>query len=377
MSKRALTGAPILTPLGWIDDHALLVEPPTIIGIVPATDIPAGFEIEQLAGGHLVPGFLDTQVNGGGGVLFNDSPTIGGIRTIAEAHQRFGTTALLPTLISDDLDVIARGIAAVREAIATGVPGVIGIHIEGPFLNERKKGIHDGAKLREMDGAAVDLLASLGVGKTLVTLAPETVRPGLIAALTARGIVVSAGHTIATSEEMDRAMDEGLGAMTHLYNAMPPLAGREPGSVGTALSSPLICGLIVDGHHVHPTALKAAFRAKGPDELMLVTDAMPTVGSDIVRFHIGGVEIVREAGALRSAEGTLAGSDLDMIAAVRNAVAMMQVDLETACHMASATPAALLGLAGMHGSLTPGARADIVHLTDALDVAGTWIGGVS
>lgn len=375
MTKSALIGARILTPGGWLAEHALLVDRPMVVDLVPDTHIPPGFEPVRLDGGTLVPGFIDTQVNGGGGTLFNDCPTVEGIRAIAGAHRKFGTTALLPTLISDDFEVIARAIAAVRDAIALGVPGVLGIHIEGPFLNAEKKGIHDASKFRELDDRAIDLLSSLGRGKTLVTLAPETVAPGLIADLTARGVIVAAGHTTATSEEMERAAGEGLRAMTHLFNAMPPLAGRSPGAVGMGLASPLICGLILDGHHVHPTALKAAFRAKGADELMLVTDAMPTVGTDMDKFCLGAVDIFRRDGALRSADGTLAGSDLDMLQAVRNAVAMMQVDLADACKMASATPAALLGLRGALGELVSGARADILHLTEDLQIARTWVGG--
>lgn len=375
MTKTALIGAQILVQGRWLTGQALLIDPPAIVDITPDTDIPPDFEPVRLHGGLLVPGFIDTQVNGGGGVLFNERPTVDGVRAIAEAHRTFGTTGLLPTLISDDYDVIAKGIAAVREAMAQGIPGVLGIHIEGPFLNVEKKGIHDASKIRRMDSEAVALLASLGTGKTLVTLAPEMVAPGLIAELVARGIIVAAGHTLATSEDVDRAAAEGLRAMTHLFNAMPPLAGRSPGAVGAALASSLICGVILDGHHVHPTALKAALRAKGPGELMLVTDAMPTVGADIEKFSLGATEIFRAEGALRSAEGTLAGSDLDMIRAVRNAVSMMDVSLADACIMASATPADLLGLAGTYGCLAPGARADIVHLTDAVAIARTWIGG--
>jgi N-acetylglucosamine-6-phosphate deacetylase len=375
MTRKALTGARILTQSGWQAGHALLIDQPAIVDIVPDGSIPTGFEPLRLGGGTLVPGFIDTQVNGGGGVLFNESPTIDGIRAIAAAHREFGTTALLPTLISDDFDVIARGIAAVRDAIAMGIPGVLGIHIEGPFLNVEKRGIHDASKICRMDERAVALLSSLGVGKTLVTLAPETVAPGLIAELTARGVIVSAGHTLATSEDMDRATGEGLRAITHLFNAMPPLANRAPGAVGAGLASSLICGVIADGHHVHPTALQAAFRAKGPGELMLVTDAMPTVGTEIDTFFLGETEIFRDQGALRSADGILAGSDLDMARAVRNAVSIMRIDLADACRMASATPAALLGLAGTHGQLAPGARADIVHLAEDVEVARTWIGG--
>lgn len=375
MTMTALTGARILEAGTWHDDHALLIADGKIGGVVRASEIPVAAEVERLDGGMLLPGFIDTQVNGGGGVLFNDAPTLDGIIAIAGAHRQFGTTALLPTLISDDMDVIAVAIGAVDAAIASGVPGVIGIHIEGPFLNPGKRGIHDAQKFRMLDEAAVSLLSSLKKGKTLVTLAPELAPSGMIAALVANGVTVAAGHSLATYDEMQRAIDEGLTGVTHLFNAMTQLESRAPGLVGAALDSDLVCGLIVDGHHVHPASLRAAYRAKGANGLMLVTDAMPTVGSITKKFSLGGTDIVAEDGMLRSADGTLAGSDLDMASAVRNCVSMMQVELDAASQMASATPAAFLGLGEGHGLIAPGYRADIVHVDEHLQVQAVWIKG--
>jgi N-acetylglucosamine-6-phosphate deacetylase len=375
VSINAISCARILAGGKWHDDHALIVEDDKVASIVPANDLASSIPVEQLTGGMLLPGFVDTQVNGGGGILFNDHPTREGIEAIAAAHRNFGTTALLPTLISDDLDVIACAIAAVDEAIIAGVSGVVGIHIEGPFLNPAKHGIHDVSKFRTLDESAIELLSSLRNGKTLVTLAPECVATGVIAALKARGVIIAAGHSMANYDDILRAVAEGLSGVTHLYNAMTQLGSREPGLVGAAIDLGLVSGIIVDGYHVHSAALRAAFRAKGVDELMLVTDAMPSVGNTEAGFVLGNNWISAESGALRGGDGTLAGSDLDMARALRNAVAMMGIDIASASRMASCTPAAFLGLANSHGSLAPGQRADFVHLDDAMTPQATWIAG--
>jgi N-acetylglucosamine-6-phosphate deacetylase len=375
MTRTAITGAQILSGGRWLEDHALLVEDERISAICSIATLSTDVEIETLNGGWLLPGFIDTQVNGGGGVLFNDQPTVEGIAAIAQAHRTFGTTALLPTLISDDPDVIARAIAATDEAIACGVPGVVGIHIEGPFLNPLKHGIHDAAKIRTLDDRAITLLSSLDRGRTLVTLAPECAPPGAIAELTARGVVVAAGHSLATYHDMVRAVAEGLTGVTHLYNAMTQLGSREPGLVGAAMDLGLTSGLIVDGHHVHPAALRTALKALGKKRVMLVTDAMPTVGTGLDGFSLGSQQIDRQDGALRGADGTLAGSDLDMNQAFRNALSMMQIDMITASQMASTTPAEFLGLSSSHGTIDVGMRADLVLLDSALHATATWIAG--
>lgn len=378
MSARFAIAAPlILAADGWRRDHAVIVRDVVIEAVVPVGALPEDMEVERHSKGVLLPGFVDTQVNGGGGVLFNDDPTVETIATIAAAHRRFGTTMLLPTLISDDLAVIERAIAAVDAAIAAGVPGVAGIHIEGPFLNEGKRGIHDASKFRRLDEAAVALLSSLRGGRTLVTLAPELAPAGLIRRLVDAGVIVAAGHTLASYDDMMRARDEGMRGVTHLFNAMTGLDSRAPGAVGAALASDLVCGLIVDGHHVHPASLRAAFRAKGAGELMLVTDAMATVGTRRDHFMLGSTLIREQDGALRAADGTLAGSALDMAAAVRGAVTLMQLDLADASRMASATPAEFLGLGAQCGRITPGLRADLVLLDRDFAPLRCWIGGAA
>ncbi len=377
MSLEALLPRRVLTPDGFEEHRAVLIEGGTIMDVLPASDCPASARRRQLDG-HLLPGFIDLQVNGGGGILFNDEPNVDGIAAIARAHRRFGTTGLLPTLISDDLEVVARAIAAVDEAIERGVPGILGIHIEGPFLNEAKKGIHDAAKFRRIDQQAIDLLSSLKHGRTLVTLAPELAPPGAVRSLAERGVIVAAGHTDATFEQVRAALDGGLSGFTHLYNAMTQLGSRAPGVVGAALGDEASwCGLIVDGYHVHPATLRVALRAKGADRLVLVTDAMPTVGWSVKEFMLGGRRITAENGRCTDAAGTLAGSDLDMASAVRNAETMMEVDFATAVRMASTSPARAIGLTGTHGSIVAGARADLVLMDDAKEVVETWIGGVA
>jgi N-acetylglucosamine-6-phosphate deacetylase len=315
-------------------------------------------------------------VNGGGGVLFNDDPSVESIAAIGRAHRRFGTAAFLPTLISDDPSVIAQAIAAVRGAIAERVPGVIGVHIEGPFLSVARKGAHDPAKFRDLDAQGVALLSSLGVGRTLVTLAPEMATADTIRALANAGVVISAGHTDATFEETRLALRSGVTGVTHLFNAMSPLTNREPGTVGAALNDPdCWCGLIVDGRHVHPAVLRLALRAKRPDRFMLVTDAMPSVGSGRDFFMLQGRRIEVRDGVCVDENGTLSGSAIDMATAVRNSVELLGVPLEQAVRMASTYPAEFLGLGGELGRIAPGYRASLVEADDSLKVAATWIDG--
>jgi N-acetylglucosamine-6-phosphate deacetylase len=279
-------------------------------------------------------------------------------------------------LISDDLAVVARGIEAVGQAIAAGVPGVLGIHIEGPFLNAERRGVHDESKLRSLDEAAVKLLSTPHGGKTLVTLAPERTTPELIRALSDAGVIVSAGHTNATFAQMQGALHAGLRGFTHLFNAMSQLGSREPGVVGAALAhADSWCGLIVDGHHVHAETLKLALRAKRHEKFMLVTDAMPSVGSRLQSFQIQGRLIHVQGDRIVDEEGRLAGAHLDMASAVRNTVASLGVDPAVALRLASANPADFLGLGADLGRIAPGQRANLVALDANLHVRGTWIDG--
>src|SRR5947208_99690 len=275
----ALVNGRVLSDDGWVDGKCVLLNGGRIVDLVAETD-PRCQAVQRydLRGQLLLPGFIDSQVNGGGGVLFNDAPSVETIRAIGQAHRKFGTTGFLPTLISADLDVVARAIAAVQAAIQAGVPGVLGIHIEGPFLNVARKGVHDPAKLRELGPSALGLLTSLRGGRTLVTLAPEMTTPQMIEKLVAAGVVVSAGHTNATYAQICTALRHGLSGFTHLFNAMSQLTAREPGAVGAALDDPTSwCGIIVDGEHTDPVALRIALRCKTHDRFMLVTEDRKSV----------------------------------------------------------------------------------------------------
>ncbi|MBC7669461.1 MAG: N-acetylglucosamine-6-phosphate deacetylase [Gemmatimonadaceae bacterium] len=373
-----LVNGRILTEDGIVDGKAVTIRDGRIEGVLDSADTPVGVTRHDLDGGLLVPGFIDTQVNGGGGVLFNDHTTVEAIEAIGAAHRPYGTTGFLPTLISDDLAVVDAAMRATEQAIEAGVPGVLGIHIEGPFLNVKRKGIHDAGKFRILDDEAVALLGSLKRGKTLVTLAPETTTPDMVRRLAAAGVTVAAGHTNAAYGTVRKALDAGLTGFTHLFNAMSPLTSREPGVVGAALESlHAWCGIIVDGRHVDPVVLRIALRTRPLNRFMLVTDAMPTVGMIDKSFDLQGRHIRVVDGVCVDDHGTLAGSDLDMIGAVRNAISMMGLTLEEAVMIASRTPADFLGLADERGTIAAGMVADLVLLDDALNVRETWIDGVS
>jgi N-acetylglucosamine-6-phosphate deacetylase len=357
--------------------QAVVIEAGRIAAVLAEADAPKDAPRVDLHGGTLVPGFIDTQVNGGGGVFFNDDPCVETIRRIGAAHRKFGTTGFLPTLISDDLNKVRRAIDAVAAAVKEGVPGVLGIHIEGPFLSPARKGVHDEAKFRIIDEEAFALLTALKTAKTLVTLAPEMTTPEMIARLAKAGVIVAAGHTNASYDVMNTALAHGVTGFTHLFNAMSPLMGREPGVVGAALyDTESYCGIIVDGRHVHPDVLKLALRCKPHDRFMLVTDAWSNVGTDLTTFQLQGATITIKDGVCVDERGVLAGSAMDMSRALRNAMDYLGVDLHAAVSMASRAPASFLGLDKRHGDIAKGLRADLVATSDDLIVTETWIGGI-
>lgn len=373
--RQVLINGRVLVGDEFRDDVAVAIDDTHIAAVAPAGEAGEGERID-LGGATLTPGFIDTQVNGGGGVLFNDAPTVEGVAAIGAAHRRFGTTGFLPTLISDDLAVIDQAMRAVEAAIAQGVPGVLGIHIEGPFLSANRRGIHSLDRLRDLDEEGLRLITSLSRGRTMVTVAPEAATPEMIGRMAEAGVVVSLGHTNATYAEARRALDHGATGVTHLFNAMSQLGNREPGVVGAALDDPNCwCGLIVDGRHVHAATLKIALRARPLDRFMLVTDAMPSVGMAEKSFLLHGRRITVRDGVCMDENGTLAGADLDMAGAVRNAVRDLDLSLAQAARMASAAPAAFLGLERTHGRIAPGAVADLTLLDEDGQVLGTWISG--
>jgi len=358
-------------------DRDVVLAGGVIAEIVAASDaIPAGCELHDLGGNLLAPGLIDLQVNGGGGVLFNEAPTVASLRAMAAAHRCFGTTAFLPTLITDSDAVMDKAIAAVADAIRERVPGIIGIHLEGPHLNPRYKGVHDAARMCDFDAESMTRLTSLGEGCTLLTLAPEVVPVEMISQLKEKGVVVFGGHSAATYEETRRALDAGLSGFTHLFNAMSPLHSREPGMVGAALedNDSYVC-IIADGHHVHPATFAITVAAKQTGRTVLVTDAMPTVGSDIKSFDLFGVTIRAEGGRCVTADGTLAGSDIGLITAVKNACRFAGIDQFEALRMASAYAAKAIGLADQLGYIRPGYRANLIELDASMQVRKSWIDG--
>ena len=372
----ALVSARVLAAEGWRDDVAVIVEGERIRELAAARDIPAGVRAHDLSGRMLLPGFIDCQVNGGGGILFNDVPTVEGIRAIGAAHRRFGTTGFLPTLISDTIDTMRTAVAAADLAIAEAVPGVLGIHLEGPFISRERKGVHAEKYLHAPDADELRVTESLQRGKTLLTVAPECVAPDAIRNLAAAGVIVAAGHTNADYATVRAALDAGVRGFTHLFNAMSPLTSRAPGVVGAALDDPYSwCGVIVDGHHVDPASLRIALRAKPRGKLVLVTDAMPPVGASNPAYVLNGETITARDGICQTASGTLAGSALSMIDAVRNSIEMLGVPLEEAARMASTYPADFLGLGATHGRIEAGFRADFTVIDRDLRVTETWIGG--
>ncbi|TAM21123.1 MAG: N-acetylglucosamine-6-phosphate deacetylase [Rhodanobacter sp.] len=375
----ALVNGRVLGDHGPREGLAVLVEGERIAAIVAQDDPRVASATAHDLGGHLLlPGFIDVQVNGGGGLLFNDAPTVGTLRGIAAAHRTFGTTGLLPTLITDTAEKMHAALDAVDAAIEQRVPGILGIHLEGPFLAPARKGIHDARLFRHPDADDLAMLAAKHRGRIMLTLAPEQVSTEVIRTLSEAGVIVVAGHTAADYATTRAALDAGICGFTHLYNAMTPLASREPGVVGAALDDPHSwCGLIVDGHHVHPASLRVAIAAKAHGKCVLVTDAMPPVGSDDPSYTLNGQTIVARDGICQSEAGVLAGSALDMATGVRNLVEMVGLPLAEASRMASTYPAAWLGLGRTHGRLAAGYRADFAVLDDALVAHETWIGGVA
>ncbi|WP_293751768.1 N-acetylglucosamine-6-phosphate deacetylase [uncultured Paraglaciecola sp.] len=326
--------------------------------------------------GLVVPGFVDVQVNGGGGVLFNNQPNVDALFTMSRAHQNYGSTAILPTLITDDLETMQLAADAVASAIAQNVKGIIGIHFEGPHLSQPKKGIHPTQHIRSISHEEMALFKRTDIGLVCVTLAPENVSVELIKELVQANVKVCLGHSNASSEQTLAALQAGAQGFTHLFNAMSPLQSREAGMVGAALlDSTSYCGLIVDHEHVDKTSCQLAIKCKTPDRIMLVTDAMSHVGSDQIELQFAGMQINRQGNKLTIEGGRLAGSALDMASAIRHSVQDLHCSIQDAIKMASSTPSTFLGLQQQKGYLAPGFDADWVVLTEQYYVNATYIAG--
>ncbi|MEM9380329.1 MAG: N-acetylglucosamine-6-phosphate deacetylase [Planctomycetota bacterium] len=361
---------------GLLTDHAVLVEGDRIAAVVPHAEVPEDARVHDLGRVDLAPGYVDVQVNGGGGVLLNDDPSPDTIRTIVAAHRRYGTTSLLPTLITDTNEKMSEARRAVDAAIQRRVPGVVGAHFEGPFLDPRKTGAHDRALVRKPSQRDLDAILEGAQGVTLVTAAACCLDHDTVEQLLEAGVRISLGHCASTYGEARSAFAAGVTGVTHLYNAMSPLESRAPGLVGAALATGgVTSGLIVDGVHVDYGAVRAAWRASGTEGIMLVTDAVQPVGSDVTEFRLGGQRVRLVGERCVNDDGNLAGSALDMASAVRNAVRYAGIPLADALRMASSTPARFLGLDREIGGIAPGMRADLVALDDRLEVVATVAGG--
>lgn len=375
MSALIIRGARLFDGEAWHDNAEIAVANGRF---VPATHAPSGAEVVDAGGLVVVPGFIDLQVNGGGGVNFNDAPSVETIARICAAHARFGTTALLPTLITDRREARTEAIAAGKAAQAAGVPGFLGLHLEGPHLSATKRGVHAAAYVRPMEEQDVrELLGALaGAGPTMLTVAPESTPIESVRRLAAAGGVVSLGHSDCDYDTALAYIAAGASTATHLFNAMSPLGHRAPGMVGAVLDSGIFAGLISDGLHVHPAAARVALRAKrGPGRLFLVTDAMLTIGTDLPDFELNGRTIFRRDGRLSLADGTLAGADIDMLSSVRYAAEHFEIGLDEAIRMATVYPAEAMRIGQKKGRIAPGFDADFLLLTADLDLEATWIGG--
>ena len=380
MARKIFSGARIFDGERFHDDKALVVADGRVETIAPLNDLPEGDPIE-LDGGILSAGFIDAQVNGGGGRMLNDEPSPASMYTIAAGHRPYGTTSLLPTLITDTAGATAAAIDAAKQAVHEN-RGVAGLHLEGPHLAPARKGAHLAELMRPVEDSDVSALtkAAQAIGTLLVTMAAEQVTEKQVRALSEAGVIVSIGHSDCTSEAAEARFDAGARGVTHLFNAMSQLGHRTPGLVGAALDHPAVwCGIIADGHHVDPKALRTALRAKrGEGKLFFVTDAMSLVGSKENSFRLNGRTVRRETGGFCSklvlSDGTLAGSDVDMASAIRYGITYLDLSLAEALRMATLYPARFLGIAD-RGRLAPGLRADLVHMTDGIEVKQTWISG--
>ncbi len=372
----ALVGARVFDGNIISDGLAVTVEGKRIREVVRADQLDRNIEVITLNGGILAPGFIDVQVNGGGGALLNDRPTIETVKRIAESHRKFGTTGLLPTVITDAPEILAQAIAAVKAAQTARIPGVLGIHIEGPFLDIERKGAHEARFIRAMTAQDLKQIVGADCGVVMLTLAPNRVPPELIQSLAEQGVLVSLGHSNATYAEIQRALHAGACAFTHIFNAMSQMTGREPGMVGTALvDKESFCGLIADGLHVNDATMKVALAAKPKNRVMLISDAMPTAAGGPDSFELQGRIVTRVDGRLQLDDGTLAGCDLTMDEAVRYCVTNLGVCIDDALRMASQNPATFLRQQHELGSIKPNYLASLVHLSDELMVQQTWVNG--
>lgn len=374
--KTALIAPAVFDGLVQHGPAAVLMDAETLVGIVATDAIPSQYQCETLSSGLLAPGLLDLQANGGGGALLNNDPSLSTLKTMAEGHARKGVARILATVISDTRMVTEQAVEAAILASSDPHSGILGIHVEGPFFSNERNGVHHQDQLRKLEAADWQWLERAATIPGIVTLAPEQVLVADIQRMAALGLRVSAGHTNAVFDEVNAAIAAGLSGFTHLFNAMRPQTGREPGVVGAALASDETwCGVIADGIHVHPASLRLALKAKPRGKVYLVSDAMATIGSVDKQFRLYGEWISEVDGRLINAAGRLAGSAISLVDAVRYCSEHLQVPVDEAIAMASRYPAEYLGIDDRYGSLRPGRMADLTWFDDAMNVKGLWRAG--
>ena len=377
--KKSFVGATIFDGFNRHLNSALIIMNSKVVEIIPEEKVDPTTDQIVLAGGLLTPGFVDLQVNGGGGVLFNDNPSLENLKTICEAHAKLGTTSIMPTLISDSPEVQKQAISVIIDALYYPIKGLVGLHLEGPHLAVARKGAHEERFIRpmkELDCLELESLANK-VRNLMLTIAPEAVLPQQITRLSNAGAVISLGHTDCTFNQAADAVDAGATCATHLFNAMSPFGSREPGLVGAVLNSgKLFSGIIADGFHVNKISINLALQAKkAPGALFLVSDSMSTVGSEQTHFFLNDRLITRSQGKLILEDGALAGADISLSDAVRYMVNEVGILQDDAIRMASLIPAKVLGMESEIGCLMPDAQADFLWMKNDLEIEKVWVGG--
>ncbi|MDO4642664.1 MAG: N-acetylglucosamine-6-phosphate deacetylase [Cardiobacteriaceae bacterium] len=374
MSTVFYSGTRIYHRGSLVDGLALRVEQGRSTGLLPVADIPADATVKHLDGGILTPGFVETQANGGGGVLVNDDFSHHGLAQVIAAHRQFGTVAMLPTFITDAQDKYHQAIASIAEGVKVGLKGLVGGHFEGPFLNPEKKGTHNPRYIRVPDASDLACYEKYApyLQHSIISVAPEQLASGTVKALKPFFPQINMAHSMATHDDLLRAYAEGITGITHLYNAMRPMSGRDPGPIGTAAELGLRCGVIADGVHSHPYALAHAYHVLGDSLLMLVTDSMHTIGAPQIReFDLMGVKVFVKEDRLVNEHGSLAGAHITLLQCLQNAVRYMHADIRSALNMAITTPAHYINRPDL-ASIEQREVDDIIYLTDALELAD-WL----
>jgi len=373
--KQALIGAQLFSGKEFFDNRALLIDGENIIDIINEHNIPNNFETQKLNGGILSPGFIDLQVNGGGGKLFNNSPDIESLNTIIEAHQHFGTTSIMPTVISDSLNVLKRCTTTISEVIENN-KSLLGVHIEGPFFNVKYRGAHQKQYINTINSDYLNLFESLKDFPVMLTLAPECISTKQLKHLKSLGFKILAGHTDASYDQLEEAIKYGLDGFTHLFNAMGQISAREPGVVGSALAfDNAAASIIVDLHHVHPSLIQMAYKQKPQGKLFFVSDSMATIHHGEPSFELYDEVVSESNGRIINSEGKLAGSSITQIDAIKNAYQSCNIPLNDAIAMVTRYPAEYLGVANYLGSLKSGYRADLTHFDLDFQVHNVWVAG--